>query len=180
MHSCMANSVNPDQSDLGLHWLPMPFYFKLGVSHFRIFTISLFFYWHNCVNFVSAFGSTPSSSAGGGLFGQKTQASTTGLFGTPSSSTAFGGAAGFGGKNHSQIIETIWWASWEKGFSDFWLNQSYSVHAWPLSEAACLVLWLKFPLGMWLIWANSIGYGQTACMPELLLFSNNTMALFSW
>lgn len=40
---------------------------------------------------------TPSVSTGGSLFGQKTQASTTGLFGTPSSSTAFGGGTGFGG-----------------------------------------------------------------------------------
>ena len=51
--------------------------------------------------------------------------------------------------------------------SDFQSNQFFSAHARSLSKATCQVLWLKFPLGLSLTWANSIGSGETAQMRRL-------------
>ena len=49
----------------------------------------------------------------------------------------------------------------------FKLNRSFSAHAWPLSKVTCLVLWLKFTLGLPLTWANSTDSGETARMRRL-------------
>ena len=49
-------------------------------------------------------------------------------------------------------------------------DESSNANAWPLCETTCLVLWLKFPIGLLLWWANSIGPGWCAGLPEPLLF----------
>ena len=50
-----------------------------------------------------------------------------------------------------------WAESWEKGSLDCLSNQSLIVHARPLIESTCPLLWLKFPL-------NRIGSGKTMRM----------------
>ena len=59
----------------------------------------------------------------------------------------------------SPIQKTIWAKSWEKGSSNFLLNQSVSVHAYARPR---LVLWLRFPLGLSFMWADSIGSCKNA------------------
>ena len=61
----------------------------------------------------------------------------------------------------------LWAMPWEKGPLDFLLNPSFSGHARPLSKAACLFLWLKFPLSLLLLRANSIVSGENAQMCRL-------------
>ena len=54
-----------------------------------------------------------------------------------------------------------------KKASEFPVRQSFSTHAQPLSEIMGLVIWLKFPFGLPLTQANSIGSGETARMRRL-------------
>ena len=54
----------------------------------------------------------------------------------------------FGGGVGEGVGKSILASRQEKASLDFLSNQSFSVHAWPLNKAICLILWLKFPLGL--------------------------------
>ena len=58
---------------------------------------------------------------------------------------------------------TTWAALWENGFPDSPWKRSFSAH----TQAICLAICLRFPLGLPLAWANSKGSGETARMRRL-------------
>ena len=64
-------------------------------------------------------------------------------------------------------LSAVFWSKWAAlhGKKVFWHsfnNRSFSAHVLPRSNAMCLDLWLKFPFGLPLTWANSKGSGEPA------------------
>ena len=58
--------------------------------------------------------------------------------------------------------------------------ESVGVHAWSLSKATCLhvLLWHNFPIGLSLIWVNSIGWGASNQYPKNMIFQRNNTCIW--